>query len=114
MRRRNRVRTAHSRLHPLFSQFVFQDLKVNASARTTGRQLAVDHDCRNGSNAELLGASEDPSIQHVAHDDFARRTGLLPHYVNYLMAERASRAEHFHLALAGHSTHFIRVRVPDC
>jgi hypothetical protein len=35
------------------SQFVFQDLNINASARTTGRQLAVNHDCRNGSNAEI-------------------------------------------------------------
>src|SRR5262249_45146386 len=30
------------------SQFVFQDLKINASGCTAGRQLAVDHDCRNG------------------------------------------------------------------
>jgi hypothetical protein len=44
------------------SQFVFQNLKINASARTTGRQLAVDHDCRNGSDAELLGTSERASI----------------------------------------------------
>jgi hypothetical protein len=51
-----KIRTADCRLHLLFSQFVFQDLKINASGRTTGRQLAVDHDCRNGSNAELLGA----------------------------------------------------------
>src|SRR6516165_12331369 len=99
-----KIGTVDSRLHPLFSQFVFQDLNIDASARTTGRQLAVDYDCRNGSNAEPLGAREVPSVLHVAYDDFERRTGLSPHYVNYLMAERASRAEHFHLALVKHST----------
>jgi hypothetical protein len=78
------------------SQFVFQDPEINATARTTGRQLAVDHDCRNGANAELLGSGEAPSVHHIAHDDFGRRTGLLPHYVNYLMAERACCAEHKH------------------
>jgi hypothetical protein len=58
--------------HLLFSQFVFQDLNINPFARTTGRQLAVDRDCRNGSNAQLLGPAEDPSVNHVAHDDFGR------------------------------------------
>jgi hypothetical protein len=34
------------------SQFVYQFLNINPSvARTTGRQLAVDHDCGNGSDA---------------------------------------------------------------
>src|SRR6516225_9414921 len=86
------------------SQFVSQNLKINPSTRTTGRQLAVDHDCRNGSNAQLLGSREAPSVHHIAHDYFGRRTGLLPHYVNYLMAERASCAEHLHLAPVRHST----------
>jgi hypothetical protein len=89
-------------LHLLFFQFVFQNLKINASARTTGRQLAVDHDCRNGSNAELLGAREESSVHHVAHDDFGRRTGLSPHQVNYPMAKRASCAEHLDFVLRGH------------
>src|SRR5215469_18678815 len=92
------------------SQFVFQGPEINASARTTGRQLAVDHDCRNGSNAELHGARESPSVQHIAYDDFGRRTGLSPHCVNYLFAECASCAEHFHPALVKHSTLLIRVR----
>src|SRR6516165_716399 len=83
-------------------QFVFQDLNINACARTTGCQLAVDHHCWNGSNAELLGAREDPGVRHFVHDDLERRTCLSPHYVNYLFAERASRAEYFHLALALH------------
>jgi hypothetical protein len=58
------------------SQFAFQDLNIDAFARTTGRQLAVNHDRRNGSNAELLGSREAPSVHHIAHDDFGRRTGL--------------------------------------
>jgi integrase len=37
-------------------------------------------------------------------DPTGRRTGLSHHYVNYLMAERASRAEHFHSAFIGHNT----------
>src|SRR5215469_1473502 len=86
------------------SQFVFQGPEINASARTTGRQLAVDHDCRNGSNAELLGPREAPSVHHTAHDHFGGRTGLSPHCVNYLMAERAPCAEHLHLALVKHPT----------
>jgi hypothetical protein len=33
-------------------QFIFQELNINPSvARTTRRQLAVDHDCGNGSDA---------------------------------------------------------------
>jgi hypothetical protein len=58
------------------SQFVFQNLNIDASARTTGRQLAVDHDCRNGSDAELLGTSERASVHHISDDDLERRTGL--------------------------------------
>jgi hypothetical protein len=88
----------------VLSQFAFQGLNVNASARTTGRQLAVDHDGRNGSNAELLGARANPSVHHIADDDLARRTGLYLSYLNYLMAERASRAEYFHRALTVHGT----------
>ena len=84
-----------------FFQFVFQCLNINA-ARTTGRQLAVDHDCRNGSNTELFGAYKRSCVRHVVDDDLGRRTRLSPHYVNYLMAEGASRAEYFHLALAVH------------
>src|ERR1700719_143996 len=67
--------------------------------------FAIDRDCRNGSNAQLLGPAEDPSVNHVAHDDFGRRTRLLPHYVNYLMAERASRAEHFDFPFRSHCAH---------
>ena len=91
------------------SQFVFQNLKINASARTTGRQLAVDHDCRNGSDAELLGTSERASVHHILDDDLGRRTGLSPHYVNYFMAKGAPPAEYFHLALAVHSTLHIQI-----
>jgi hypothetical protein len=80
---------------------VFQELN-NVTGRTRVRQLAVDHDCRNGSNAQLLGACENPTVQRTLHDDFARRTRLSPHCVNYLIAERASRAEHFDLSLEGH------------
>jgi hypothetical protein len=94
--------------NPLFSQFAFQNLNINASARTAGRQFAIDHDCRNGSNAKPLGAREDAGVHHILHDDFGRRPDLSPHYVNCLLAERASRAEYFHLALAGHSTLLIR------
>jgi hypothetical protein len=91
--------------HLLFSQFVFQDLNINPFARTTGRQLAIDRDCRNGSNAQLLGAPEDPSVHHTLHGDLGRRTGLSSHYVNYLMAESASRAEHFDFPFRSHPTH---------
>jgi hypothetical protein len=80
------------------SQFAFQGLNIDASARI-GRQLAVDHDCGKGSNTQLLSSRESPSVHHVAHDDFERRTRLSLHYVNYLFAERASCAEYFHLAL---------------
>src|SRR5215467_4848019 len=61
-------------------------------------------DCRNGSDAELLGTSERASVHHILDDDLGRRTGLSPHYVDYLFAKRASCAEYFHLVLAVHST----------
>src|SRR5262249_46724875 len=60
--------------------------------------------CRNGSDAELLGTSERASVHHILDDDLGRRTGLSPHYVDYLFAKRASCAEYFHLVLAVHST----------
>ena len=63
----------------------YQTLNINPSARTTGRQLTVDHDSRNGSNAQLLGAPEDPGVHHVmlteqAHalvDQFAKALELV-------------------------------------
>jgi hypothetical protein len=88
----------------LFSQFVSQNLNINAPARATGCQFTVDHDCRNGSNAELLGTRKDSSVHHILHGDLGRRTGLLPHYVNYLLAERASRTEHFDFSFSSHWT----------
>src|SRR5215467_15045821 len=66
-------------------------------------------DCRNGSDAELLGTSERASVHHILDDDLGRRTGLSPHYVDYLFAKRASCAEYFHLALAVHSTLHIQI-----
>src|SRR5262249_6357564 len=51
---------------------------------------------------ELFGACKGSGVRHVVDDDLGRRTRLSPHYVNYLMAEGASRAEYFHLALAIH------------
>jgi hypothetical protein len=69
---------------------------------TTGRQLAIDYNRRNGSDAQFVGASENPTVQHVAPDNFARRSGLSPYCVKDLFAQRASRAEHFHSAFIGH------------
>jgi hypothetical protein len=47
------------------------------AGRTIVRQLAVDHDCRNATNAQLLGAGEDTTVQRTLHDDVARWTGRL-------------------------------------
>src|SRR5215831_8047251 len=76
-------------------ELAFQSLNVDASARI-GRQLAVNHDCRNGSNTQLLSSCEAPSVLHATHDDFGR-THLSLHFVNDLLAEGASRTEYFHL-----------------
>src|SRR5262249_2308591 len=68
----------------------------------TGHQLIVDHNSWNALNPQLLGALDDPTVVHAAHDDFIRRTGLLPHCVNYSLTDYASRAEHLHSAFGGH------------
>jgi hypothetical protein len=69
---------------------------------TTGRQLAIDYNRWNGSDAQFVGASEYPTVQHVAPDNFARRSSLPPYCVKDLFAQRASCAEHFHSAFVGH------------
>src|SRR5262249_22931991 len=103
-----RSNSAQRRALGSFCQFVFQGLNIDALARTRGSQLAINHDCRNGSNAELFGACKGSGVHNVVDDDLGRRTRLSPHYVNYLMAEGASRAEYFHLALAVRNHDFAR------
>src|SRR5215813_12845832 len=87
-------------------------LDINARSRT-GHQLIVDHNSWNALNPQLLGALDDPTVVHAAHDDFIRRTGLLPHCVNYSLTDYASRAEHLHSAFgvkAGWSARKFRMK----
>jgi len=55
-------RRTNSRLHPLFSQFILQNLNVNASARTTGRQAAKEK-CA----LELTLKTVDVECPHLIH-----------------------------------------------
>jgi hypothetical protein len=68
----------------------------------TGRQLAIDYDRWNGSDAQFVDASENPTVQHVAPDNFARRSSLPPYCIKDLFTQRASGAEYFHSAFIGH------------
>jgi hypothetical protein len=66
----------------------FEHSNINTPAGR--RQFTVDHDGRNGSNAQFFGPLRNPHVPQVMHDDFARRTRYSRHGLDCLMADCAA------------------------
>jgi hypothetical protein len=65
-------------------------------------KFSVNHNRWKASNAQLLGACEDPTVRHTADDDFAGRISSPTHHLDCVVTQGTARTENFNFSTQGH------------